>query len=122
MNRTSLVLFLILSLNLLSVSHNTFAQSEFLDSGCLSCTSVGFLLVPIFILGVHIAILIWVAKDAKARGIDEVVLWLIAVFLMGIAGLVIYLILRPKGTLLNCPHCERQRLRSSTRCPHCGRE
>ena len=82
----------------------------------------GFMLISLGIFVIHIVILIWVAQDAKARGMDDVVLWLIAVFLISIGGLIVYLILRPKGNLTVCSNCSNKRLEGSATCPHCRRE
>lgn len=46
------------------------------------------------ILAINIAILVWVYKDAQARG-AEPMLWLILVFFTGLIGLIIWLIVRP---------------------------
>ena len=125
MSKTSLVLLLILGLNLLTFSHNAFAQihgfpsfSDFPFFGIFGA----FMLISLGLFVIHIVILIWVAQDAKARGMDDVVLWLIAVFLIGIAGLIVYLILRPKGPLTICSNCSNKRLEGSATCPHCGSE
>jgi hypothetical protein len=45
-------------------------------------------------LAINIAILVWVYKDAQARG-AEPMLWLILVFFTGLIGLIIWLIVRP---------------------------
>ena len=45
-------------------------------------------------LAINIAILIWVYKDAQARG-AEPMLWLILVFFTGLIGLIIWLCVRP---------------------------
>ena len=69
---------------------------------------------------VNIAILVWVARDAKARGIDNAVAWMLLVFFAGVPGLVIYLLVRPQGNTVCCPSCNNKRLQVSARCPHCG--
>ena len=68
---------------------------------------------------VWIFVLIWVAKDASSRGMDNSVLWVVLVFFLGVIGLVIYLVVRPAGTLKTCPECGKKRLREARRCPHC---
>ena len=47
------------------------------------------------IIALNIALLIWVARDAKSRGMDNAVIWMILVMLTGIIGLIIYLFTRP---------------------------
>lgn len=91
-------------------------------AGCAGCVGmVGFLLVLVVgIIALHIAILVWVAKDSKARGMDNSVLWMILVMITGVLGLIIYLFARPQGNVLPCPHCGNKRLQVSARCPHCG--
>ena len=53
---------------------------------------IGFYVV-LFIIWIIIAV--WVYKDAKARG-ENAVLWLLIVLILGIIGLIIWLIVRPK--------------------------
>ena len=65
-------------------------------------------------------LLVWVAKDAKNRGMDNAVLWLILVALTGLIGFIIYILVRPQGSLITCPHCANKRLQVSAKCPHCG--
>jgi len=61
-----------------------------------------------------------VVADAKNRGMDNAILWMILVMLSGIIGLIIYLLTRPKGNLIACPHCGNKRMQVSAKCPHCG--
>lgn len=63
--------------------------------------------------------LAWVAKDAKARGMEGA-LWVIIVLISGILGLLVYLVARPAGLLVACPRCTNRRLHTSRLCPHCG--
>lgn len=44
---------------------------------------------------IAILLMIWVYKDAKARG-QNAVLWLILTFFFGIVALIVWLIIRPK--------------------------
>jgi hypothetical protein len=88
-------------------------------AGCFACGGFVFILV-IALIALNVAILIWVARDAKARGMDGAILWMLLVFFLGIVGLIIYLIARPQGNLIPCPNCGNKRLQASVRCPHCG--
>jgi uncharacterized membrane protein YhaH (DUF805 family) len=93
--------------------------------GCAACGACGagigvILFIFLAILAINIAILVWVARDAKARGMDSSVLWMILVMVTGPIGLVIYLYSRPKGQLIACPSCGNKRLEASATCPHCG--
>jgi uncharacterized membrane protein YhaH (DUF805 family) len=87
-------------------------------AGCAMCST--FLAVPIIILVLNIALLVWVARDAKARGMDSAVLWMILVMFTSVIGLLIYIFSRPQGNLIRCPNCGNNRLQASVKCPHCG--
>jgi len=90
--------------------------SPFVACGCLGF----FGLIMVGIVALNIALLIWVARDAKSRGMDNAVVWMILVMLTGIIGLIIYLFTRPQGNLVPCPQCGNKRLQVSAKCPHCG--
>ena len=77
-----------------------------------------FGVVVVFIV-LNIALLIWVARDAKSRGMDSSVLWMFLVMFTSVIGLVIYLFSRPQGELVRCASCRGKRLRASAVCPHC---
>src|SRR5260370_1153539 len=83
--------------------------------GCAICGSI--LLIPIIIIVLNIALLVWVARDAKARCMDSAVLWMILVMVTSVIGLVIYLFARPQGNLVQCSKCHNQRLQASALCP-----
>ena len=72
------------------------------------------------IIVLDVALLVWVARDAKARGMDSAVLWMALVFFLNLIGLVIYILSRPQGNLVSCPNCSNKRLEASVKCPHCG--
>ncbi len=76
-------------------------------------------LLALILLVLNIALLIWVARDARARGMDSAVLWMFLVMFTSVVGLVIYLFSRPQGPLVQCPHCGGKRLAASAVCPHC---
>jgi len=50
-------------------------------------------LVPIIWLIIAILLCIWVYRDAESRGMSGV-LWLIVVLILGLIGLIIYLVVR----------------------------
>jgi hypothetical protein len=117
MSRTSLVLLLLLGLSLLTVSHNALAQSE----GFFACgiaESFAYFMITVFVY--YIVLLMWVAQDAKSRGMDNIVMWVLVVACLGYVGMIIYLILRPRGPITIFPSCGRKRLRRSTTCLCCG--
>jgi uncharacterized membrane protein YhaH (DUF805 family) len=87
-------------------------------AACAACG--GFVIVFVVIFIINIAILVWVARDAKARGMGSPVGWLILIFFTGVLGLIIFIFSRPKGPLTRCPHCGNKRLQAMTKCPHCG--
>ena len=74
----------------------------------------------IVIFGIWIALALWVYKDAKSRGMDNAVLLTIVTVITGLLGLIIYLLMRPKGNLVPCPSCQKKRMEGSAKCPHCG--
>jgi putative component of membrane protein insertase Oxa1/YidC/SpoIIIJ protein YidD/uncharacterized membrane protein YhaH (DUF805 family) len=80
------------------------------------------IIFSIIMFGVAIAIMVWVFKDAKARGDQNAVLWLVLVFFTGIIGLIIYIVVRPKGDLAPCANCHNKKLMTLVKCPHCGQE
>lgn len=89
---------------------------------CSACAGCGgtILFIVVAVIVLNIALLVWVARDAKARGMDSAVLWMILVMITGLIGLIIYLLSRPQGNLVQCPHCNNKRLQASAKCPHCG--
>ena len=91
-------------------------------AGCGACgAGMGaMILVPIIIFALNIALLVWVARDAKSRGMDSSVLWMVLVMFTSVIGLVIYLFSRPQGNLMQCSSCGNNRLQASAKCPHCG--
>jgi hypothetical protein len=86
--------------------------------GCAACSTV--IAIPIVFIILNIALLISVARDAKARGMDNSVLWMLLVMFTSFVGLIIYRFSRPQGILVRCPNCNNQRLQMLLTCPHCG--
>ena len=94
-------------------------------AACSACGACGagvavLIVVPIVILALNIALLIWVARDAKSRGMDSAVLWMVLVMFTSVIGLIIYIFSRPQGNLVQCQNCHNKRLQASAKCPHCG--
>lgn len=87
-------------------------------AGCACCGT--FIFIPILIFSLNIALLVWVARDAKARGMDSAILWMLLVLFTSVIGLVIYLLSRPQGNMISCSNCGNQKLQAAVRCPHCG--
>ncbi len=114
---------------LLSTSQFAFGQPqprpEDDAAACAACgTCVLMIVVPIVILVVvevlNIALLIWVARDAKNRNMDSAVIWMMLVMFTGPFGLIIYIFSRHQGNLMRCDECGNSRLQASRKCPHCG--
>lgn len=75
--------------------------------------------IVIAIIALNIALLVWVARDAKSRGMDSSILWMLLVMFTSLIGLVIYFLSRPQGELVQCANCRGKRLKTSAVCPHC---
>lgn len=90
--------------------------------GCGVCggSIVVLVLVPIAVIALNIALLVWVARDAKSRGMDSAVVWMILVMFTSLLGFLIYIFSRPQGNLMQCANCGNKRLQASAKCPHCG--
>lgn len=91
---------------------------------------VPWLILPLAMLFLWIAVVLWVYRDAEQRGIDGV-LWGLLVFVGNIIALLIYLIVRKEETsrpLSNtsapgsrlCPSCRAGVQAGFAFCPHCG--
>ena len=71
---------------------------------------------------------IWVARDARRRGVENPLLWVVFVLLTWFVGLVVYLILRPQEPLvMECDGCGKEFERvvfgsetDAVDCPECG--
>jgi uncharacterized BrkB/YihY/UPF0761 family membrane protein len=55
---------------------------------------IGGLLVSLLFFLVWVALAYWVYKDANKRNMDNAILWAAITFLLGLIGLVIYLLVR----------------------------
>lgn len=94
-------------------------------AACATCGTCGtcwgvLIVVPVVILAVNVALLVWVARDAKARGMDSAVIWMLLVMFTSVIGLILYIFSRPQGNLVRCARCNNSRLQASAQCPHCG--
>lgn len=87
-------------------------------AACGGCAVFIFFIIAIIVL--NIALLVFVARDAKSRGMDSSVLWMLLVMFTSALGLILYMFSRPQGNLIQCPHCRNKRLQVSAKCPHCG--
>lgn len=105
-----------LSVNLIRVSSHAHSLVPMRADG--SGDEVGALLVSLAILALYVWMVVWVYRDASARGVSGSA-WAFVVFLFSILGLVIYMIQRPKGNLVVCSNCSKLRPDQSWVCPHC---
>lgn len=91
-------------------SHDPVLGDEFATAFLLLCAAS--------YLAVFVAA-IWVYNDANERGTSGC-LWVLIVFWLGILGLVIYLVVRPKSRLHPCINCGYERSTDQPFCPNCG--
>jgi len=99
---------------------NSLAFAAYNDgSGAFATACGGLLFIIIACFIINIMILVWVARDAKARGISSIG-WMIFVFFTGLLGLIVYLFARPSGELTICDHCNNKKLSGMAKCPTCG--
>ena len=84
-------------------------QQSLVMSLWASALGLGLGLMMAWAVG-YLALLVWVARDATARGMDGSVLWMLLVLFTGAAGLLIYVLARPQGRLVRCAACRGERL------------
>lgn len=103
----------------LAMLQNRRAEDTVACAGCLATT--GFIIIVwVGFVALWIVLLVWVVKDAKNRGLENPVLWLLLVLITHLLGLLIYLLTRPRGNLVECENCRNQKLQYARTCPHCG--
>ena len=98
------------------------------DEGAAACASLGcgafaiiYLLIIAAIFAIAIVIIVviykYIKRDAIARGDNPSKAWFA---LLGLLGLLIYVLTRPQGNVAPCPRCGQSRMQGLPRCPHCG--
>ena len=118
----SLMLFL---LTIMSGATCAFAQGggDGAACGAMGCGLVVWLLVMLVVVGGTVALIIfiikWIRRDATARGMPnaDTIKWF---GLLGLLGLLIYVLQRPQGNVMPCPSCGQSRMQGLPQCPHCG--
>ena len=97
------------------------AEPAIRDAG-VACGFAGLtcVLVTVGGLAITIFVMVWVYKDARARGDQNAAIWLVLIFFLSWIGLIIYVVARPKGNLTPCPNCRNSRLETLSKCPICG--
>ena len=117
--RTTLVLAcVVLATFALSVAASAYYDDYYYDYDAAAWTFglgvVACLIIPLIWFIVWILVAIWVYKDAEKRG-KSGALWLVIVILLGLLGIIIWLVVRPPiGG-------EKTAATSDRRCPNCGR-
>jgi hypothetical protein len=91
-----------------------------MGSACAGLGCFGAIAVFAVLIGINIAILLWVKNDATARGMENPLMWLIIVLFTGFVGLIIYILVRPKGEVAVCASCGKKRMQGLPKCPSCG--
>lgn len=78
-----------------------------------------FLVIMAVSIGIVIFIFRYIKRDSITRGLppDNSMKWL---GLLGLLGLLIYVLKRPQGNVMPCPRCGKNRMQGLPRCPHCG--
>jgi len=99
------------------------AQANDEAAGLAACAGCGgfLLFVVVATIALQIALLVWVARDAKGRGMDSAVIWMLFIFFVPVLGLIVYIFSRPQGATIRCAECGNSRLQVSAKCPHCGK-
>ncbi len=90
--------------------------------GAVGCVFVVYLVILVAVLAGAIALIVfifkWIKKDAKSRGMPnaDTICWLA---LLGLLGLLIYVLTRPQGNTFPCQSCGMMRMNGLPQCPHC---
>ena len=79
-----------------------------------------YLFVMLLVLSVPVIIGVYVYRDAKRRGMNEILWALAAALVPSFIGLLIYLIVRGNYSDLRCPKCETPVTEQYVICPKCG--
>lgn len=95
-----------------------------IESVAVTSAGMSFLALLIFLGVLYLVLVIllmaWVAKDARARGMDGGAVWVLIVLSTGLIGLLVYMASRPHGILVPCSRCGNKKLMAALLCPHCG--
>ncbi len=67
-----------------------------------------------------VAIGVYVWTDAKKRGMDALLWTIVSLFVPGLIGFIIYLLVRGKYSNMKCPKCSSPVKEEFTVCPNCG--
>jgi hypothetical protein len=116
----ALLSLLLLSLPILAQRRNADDEAAAAVAAC-GAFAVVYILILLFVLAISIVIIIvifkYIKKDAIARGDNPSKAWFA---LLGLLGLLIYVLTRPQGNVMPCPSCGQGRMQGLPRCPNCG--
>jgi hypothetical protein len=112
---------ILLLINLLTLALPVMAQGDAAACGVVGVMIVFYLVFVLVMLAIGITIIIvifkYIKRDSISRGDNPNKAWFA---LLGLLGLLIYLLTRPQGVVMPCPHCRQNRMQGLPRCPHCG--
>lgn len=144
--KTMIIIFVFLLLPIYTISaYESYDDSYYgddfeYDSSYSSSSDNGmwilWVIILVFIVGfiIWLAISIWVYKDAKKRGEDSPIIWLLVNLFGGLVGLIVWLVVRPPigGSQISsyhsynrnrfCPICGRNIPFNATFCPYCNKK
>ena len=117
--------FLVSAFPMLAQSRRNTGDEEAAAAACASLGCGAFALIYILIIFAMLAIAVvvmviifrYIKRDAIARGDNPSKAWFA---LLGLIGLLIYVLTRPQGNVMPCPNCGQSRMQGLPRCPHCG--
>ena len=124
MERLTMLLLTFTSTATLTLAQSSQNGDPAAACGVMGCGIVIWLVAVICMLAFSVGLIIflfrWIKRDATARGMPNAstVAWF---SLLGLLGLVIYLLQRPQGNVMPCPSCGLNRMQGLPICPNCGK-
>ena len=77
--------------------------------------------LSVVLLITSVAMLIWMAKDSRNRGMEGIASWIMPILFLNVLAFLVYFFSRPRGKLVNCRFCANRCLDNALSCPHCRR-
>jgi len=71
------------------------AQASSSDTAACGACGGGFAMMILVPIAIQVAILVWVFKDSRARGMESPLGWMAFVFFVPLVGILVYLFTRP---------------------------